>query len=764
LSRNTYVRLGSHPPKIYGSADTTDGFLFVDIDQGARASDLRWLPAERFRSASHVLVRSEPSAFDELQAVIARLGWDAHVGKLVQTAGADPFVEASTAFTDEHFSRARAVELAGILHFGSAVWTPSDFHYVLPSGRHIRSFVRVADAFRIPRDAEVVASWFAPDLRDNTGIVIDSGTLTPLALAIHRMMLRDGMAPGRVAVLENYPRTELDARGVIREANTDRAVVIVVSVSSSGRLRDRIVRALEAQREKLDRAAVHVLVDAQAPTFAPPEVRTWLPYDRVESVAGTAVDASDCLQCRDPNLRMTVPIDARSFQGMLPTQVRRLMPDVKNTQSNREFWQLADVAGAVGANEHPVEPTLPFRAPGAPMGVRIRLERLILNAAFADTVSIRLAEQLHDPPDLVIVPAGESGIDGYDDFYAVVAERYGLPSFTSFPLGAWSDDLRTAVRDAHSILLLALGSVTGSSLQRALVNVQDEKRRKGDTDFSVSAVVVNARPARKREWETLRNSFADQIVPLWLTYLPERSPLIDEQRLLTNLVLPNGASESESIFLEERRRLCAAQLTVDEVPLFWGSELTDRLTPHSIFGEGILAPTVFAAVGCSLETRRLNEPREVLPELRQFEMRAIVRSYYDPLILASIFRWLAPIEFDWGDEWGYGGEAVVGEILARASQVGSTHLRVLIPELLVAAAMGKLDPAGHDRVVAEAEAYAATLTKPKDKAPILVGLAAAAVEGSETVKLNGLEEKTVGSNVSFLVGDQKPDRSPSVGA
>jgi hypothetical protein len=86
----------------------------------------------------------------------------------------------------------------------------------------------------------------------------------------------------------------------------------------------------------------------------------------------------------------------------------------------------------------------------------------------------------------------------------------------------------------------------------------------------------------------------------------------------------------------------------------------------------------------------------------------------------------SPTEADWGQEFGYGGAAVAGEIIARAEYLERDHLRILIPELLLACALGKFDPAGEEFVVAYATSCLDTLTDPEVQAPVVVGLAAVA--------------------------------------
>jgi hypothetical protein len=105
-------------------------------------------------------------------------------------------------------------------------------------------------------------------------------------------------------------------------------------------------------------------------------------------------------------------------------------------------------------------------------------------------------------------------------------------------------------------------------------------------------------------------------------------------------------------------------------------------------------------------------------------MRAIVRSYYDPLILASILRWLRPWEADWGDEDGSNAGSVVAELIARVKATRHDQLRLLIPELLLAVALGKVGSMARETTLAEAQLLLGEL-EGEARAAIEVGVAVA---------------------------------------
>lgn len=748
MSRNAYVRLGPGRPRSYGAATTDDSLLFVDVCN-QRLADLRHVTATTFAGGGHVLVRGDGIDLGDVSALADRLGWNRASTAIVRhVVGNEPHVTSESARwagerdKTELLRRARAVELMALLEWSRAVWRPQGYHYLLPSGRHAPTFVKLADALRSPRDAHVLASWLLRDLKPSAGIILDSGTLTPLALALEALMVRAGLGIGEVKVLDEYPRTALDALAAVKAVDEAHAVIGVISVSSSGNVRDRLAHALQASGVSYHR--LHVLVDA-SPTEPVAAVESWLPFDAVDPAVGMAQHSDECRICRDDRTAsLLVAVNPWSFQGMLPDQRVPLMPRPHAALENRRFFELLDAADAVGVHEEPSERIRSQRPPSVTMGVRFRIDALVSDDEIAQEIGRRTEDVLSDEPverpDLVLVSAVETGAPDFtpefNRFWSIVRRETGLPEATSYPLDhEWPDDLVARVKGANSIKVFAVGAVTGASLQKALVAVQSI-RRADPSHYELSALIAHARPPRWRDWETLLNSYgayddqSPRLRALWLVTLPDRSPLDEESRLLNyamdDATLLSLGTEAKAFF-NRRHRLCGpgGGLAVPAEPLFWGSQPNARVTPHSIFGEGLRAPALFAAVGAAMERARVDAARagrERIPELRQFEMRAIVRSYYDPLIIAAIFRWLRPWEADWGDEYGSSASSVIGELLARVKETQPEQLHVLLPELLIAAALGKIDSTARDDIVAEATRLLETLD-PEQRAPVEVALA-----------------------------------------
>jgi hypothetical protein len=108
-----------------------------------------------------------------------------------------------------------------------------------------------------------------------------------------------------------------------------------------------------------------------------------------------------------------------------------------------------------------------------------------------------------------------------------------------------------------------------------------------------------------------------------------------------------------------------------------------------------------------------------------FEVYALVRSYYDPLILSAMLRWLRPEEVWWGRD-AREREDTANMMLLRA-QAEPDDLKVLLPELLLAARQQKVPPEVLDTIVTFAERVVSRGGQPgwtpTDLLPVKFGLA-----------------------------------------
>jgi len=716
LDSDDYLQLRGLPPILLGQVEAT--LLIRPRGQRARggllaralgASDRVGLGDPSRRLAQAVLPRealpAPDGAADELRELLSRWGLPMRVAVLTHPIGAPAEVEVIQGQTlsrqeqDAAVAAARAVELEALLHYGRAIWRPSHYHYRLPSGEHAASFVKLADAIRSPRDADVLATWLAPHLEDGMGMVLDTGTLTPLAQAVALMMKEHGLTLGPITTLDRYPRAGADLDEAIDRAAGDlgRALVIV-SVSSSGGLLERIHGVLGRKGSSLSKAPVVVLVSKTGPVEGGRD-DVWSPVAGQQPlVEPGASNSNDCELCRDTTRSRLIPINPFSFDGMLQAQVRRIVPSLSDPTSNRELWEAAAGAGAVELERPPHDALQRYRSSNLPMPIVFRVEALLDDAGFRESLEAKIrqrqTEGLGSGATLILVPAHEANHAGYDDFWELIkttlapnAER------VSFELeGEFSPDLRERVREADEVLIFCLGTVTGASLQRALVGVQSSR---DPGAYRLRGFVVHARPPTGEAWRTLRNSFGrdGELWMLhcgWYSVLPERSPLRSEQERLKQLDGSKLSAEAEQ-FLEQRLKLTNGDFSSET--LFIGQPAGLTLTPNSIYGQSLDAVGTYVAVISALTAGRHQTEDRASPELRVFDVAAMARSYYDPLIICSFLRWLEPHDIWWGwreDE----ATATVQHLIDREEDQRS----MLVLELLLAAAEGKLTRAALEAV------------------------------------------------------------------
>lgn len=768
--------------------------VFVDCPPGRDLDVLRSAPGSLFRQAETVLLRfgapmdsparggtTRPTSenLQQLARQLEALHLNVFFGIVHQPVGAELWIEGDVPDPSELLARARSVELEALLRWGDGVWTPSNYHYQLPSGEHAAGFVRVADAIQRPRDAEVLASWLYGDLVDRLGIVADTGTLSGIIQAVVAALRSRGWRPGAINVLDGYPSTAFDVAEAVRESDRGAGILGLLSVNSSGRVRDHMVAALAAQ-PPTGRRTLDVLVnkarleqhDVTASSGVP--VRTWHPRPGDDPlVAFQAAGPGRCELCTRAATATIVPVSPTSFDGQLQAAVTRITPTVSDGHGNRELWELCNNRAI--AFDAPPAPPMQRHRPRGEMAIVIDHELLVRTPAFRDAAyrafdKRRKEERLRcGPANIILVPEHELAYEGMEAFLDQMKPLLGADAKTvRFPgHGVWDSALQKTVREAQdSIAILTLGMVTGGILQSVLSAVQDARQPGA---YELTAWVVHARPEERRSWQTLRNSYAGRLLCAWHSYLPNRSPFEEERSVLEGMSEAQIAnlSSDASGFLRTRRGK-PGHFADQEEGMLWGTTPDTALTPNSIFGQGLGGPAVLVAVGAAMERAR-NEARDAaVPARRVFELGAIVRSYYDPMILASVLRWLSPHEAWWG--WDTVDEPkIVAAMLERATV---EQQAILIPELLLAAAQGKLNQGGTTQVVAGATALLEqhALTPPQRAAvelgTALVGDAgttdeqqARATGAADWIAESGTAEELLGG-VSTLLRDIQQGRLP----
>ncbi len=663
---------------------------------GVRRMVARWPIDSRYEETT------ADSLLFRLTEMRDRLGLFSRVGLLTVTAGRSPLIRWSEGATVQDadamlLDELRDSEIAALLDAGTAVWTPKDYHYRLPSGNHSGTFIRLSDAIRSERDAFAMASWLVEHLPvgNEVALLLDSPTLVPIALALRTLAHSMYESTIESITFESYPRTQVEVETLLRRARGpgDRAVVALLSVNSTGSLLDRLLVSFDRMRLP---SVIQVVVNKTKLNIdhLPEGVEVWHALDEpAESVE------AECHLCRDAERSRLVQISPWSFDALVLPRPELFVPDVASAGSTRRFWEICDATACVEIGVRP-DPGA-FRPAGASLSWKVDWSKLAAGATdehIAEMVDalangglgVATPEAGPQEPDVVLVQRTEAESCGVGFVSRFVRALPGSPPHfivdRDVSQTEWSAELGSAVDAADHVTLLGFGVLSGTSLHRTVAQVHD--RRRSDP-CRLSGLVVHGRPSSQRAWETFVNPFGPSQSVGWLTFLSEEDRVLDEEADALRAISPS-TSESQA-FLAERLDLCATGAGSDAATL-WATSTPSgllRLRPGSWYGEQLRPTATLAAVAAAVHRARQDDrkARRGAPEWRQCDLVAVTRSYYDALIIASVLRCLRPAEC-W---WGSSKAEVVRAVSEAVTQFnGSNDLAVLLSELLLAAAMGKV--------------------------------------------------------------------------
>ena len=657
-------------------------------------------------------------------------------------------------------SHARSIELRALLDRSNAIWQPQTYHYRLPSGYHTDVFIRLADAIQSPRDAYVIACWLTDRLSTGIGIVVDTGGLTPVLVQLENFMARFDLQIGPMAILQSYPAGRPSVRRTVEEAASGYAsgIMGIQSVSSSGDLLGTLTDELERVADSRDVTySLDVLLDrhrrheACVSLSASDAERTisWVGLGEETDVEPSA----SCEFCQNPQKAHYVAIDPNTYGEMALSVPHLVMPDTHYADDGHLFWEhvARHKARAVEANPHPSSRVARGKRTALP--VRLIFELIADPDGLTEMVQERLRDfgqvdkgvskikntglVVASSDDLATVQRPEFAGGGTTDLkLGLRSVLIGLGLIDSVPIIA-DDDPSLAGQIAElgscqSVLVFSWGSVTGLTLRRLKLSIADALRNK-KIERTVNGLVFHSRPSTPREWSALQNQFLPgALIDLWTSCYPWESPLADEQRLLQRSGLESlQLTQTAQSFFNLRNQflnLHEDHMSADddwssrfkeagEGPhpehVFWGMSGSGLHQTHvrgrSLYGEGLDCLTAYAAIGAVIHYTRLNEQPKAAPRWVMFDLGRLVRSYFDAIIICSVLRWLRPGELWWGgvtddvetvrDSVSFLLDQITYETGNGDSERDGVEEQVLlVPELLLACAQGKVPATAHDRV------------------------------------------------------------------
>ena len=562
----------------------------------------------------------------------------------------------------------RQLEVQAQLVRSSAVHEPPDFHFALPTGFHVRAFIRAADMFDDSTAVERVADWLADRVDSDTILLADSWTIMPL---MQELRLRQGEAGVR-GMIHSFP--EYPDVGMIREmlqrlravgtaTGAPGKVLFIMSVAASGTLARRTRAMWEAAQEARALELVSVVS-----TMASGDVEALCHVPAIERFAPEA-----CPFCRGTECPATVGVDRRRYLPEVSTHRVHQMITPDSATRHRAFWEHCDRTESVlvhsdlfsDANEG-------AGTPATHRTVAIDVVRLLRDESARDHALDRLAG-FASRCDLVVSPQHHAT----DTLFTLAQALY--PDVQKIALRApfqrdGREQLQGSLKGKRRILILDDAVVTGRATRAIHRLLQDyihelPSEEAPRQDYQIAAFAVVGRPNSESQWTRLvdslrqegRRSFLDSA---WRVLIPnDPCPWCEEQSELAQVVQRlRGATrggrepaEDEVIGLLEARLgildrrseggrirglrrslfLCDAAGSVRD-------RESDRLTYHSLFGEGLHEAATYGAVATAMHDVRLRVENDLLTGRSvltwDWALDRLFTAYHDPLIQASFLR------------------------------------------------------------------------------------------------------------------------------
>lgn len=756
---DAYVRLPYLAERATSSTLHGGSLTFADADLGTRPQDeliascLNVPPALLARTTALVLRcpdswgSVDDGVLDQLDRVLHDRGYRVRIGVARFPIAAPPELKwhgGSRAGDDDGatLQRARRAELQAFMTWEQAIWRPKGYHYRLPSGHHSRTFVRVADALRDPRAAGALATWLRAGIATDgsTTVVVDSGTLSPVISELRAAAERAGRDIYNVLSLDEYPTSKFAYRQLLKPAQHSR-VLGVISVSATGTVHRRfldVLRETVGEDFRLERLVARRPREEPAASQVPLELvsgdqEPWLNLgDQLD--LPVSMDDTACAACLNPASARLVHIHPSSMSAMVLPEPQLIVPDIVDARRNRGLWERYCNLPLDG-DKQAISTLGPTNTRANDTRQQGDLQQVFFEPAFLANVDpkqmieSRIAEigsiarrSPTDPSATTLLNALSAVTAPSTDALIVDTEEYGqydaehwekivralepltgraepqvvLHDAKVSSLEAATGSMNT---DPERVGVLALGVRTGVTIQRMFLTA-----RASWPAAEIRGLAFHAHPSDSRIWESIRNTFRDgsgvaRLLALWLTFLPRRSPLAEEQTVLRSV--------AERELDRPLRDLRNERLRTPQQVLW--APTTARVRPGSYYGHALDPNTAFVAVGSAMHSARLRARSVGTPHWAVFDIPRVFRSYFDGVLQAAVIRWLAPHECWWGDS----PDECVTLLLEVEGRMPPQDWDILLAELLLAGAESKLPVRGVEHLLDAADKRLRGTPKPE---------------------------------------------------
>jgi hypothetical protein len=572
----------------------------------------------------------------------------------------------------------------------------STFHYLGPNGKHYRSFLRAGSALQAPEPLDGAAFWLLPYVGEDTAVVVDSSTISLVALHLGQYLREEDLAPDLsvrlVEPMRGYDHAAADnmiARltAAMPDVHTRQRALVLVSIASTGGLA-RLGRT--RMRDNLGFVQVRTVA-----LFGPPHDSEPIPHlDDVFCRLPADLDrteADDCVECRPAvrGLSPALPISPDTYLlGVSQSTVATEISAAAVADVDQLVTRYHDT-GAFFA--HRDEPPDRRRVRRRHHAIYVDVLRLADSEHFRQETA-RLARTLRGSVDALLAPDHPAAAAIVD----IVQDELELPFVIrdAEDLGKMTPEERKTI-DVPRLLIVDDAVITGGRLRGFRLGLLAEKIFPRDLHLFVGL----SRPQTEADELAIKNvvhqlgqrevtfhAVERMLLPNWQE---DECPWCWERERIAEHGREQGDDVSDRL-MDRHQALVATQagLTVN---LFWG--LDDGhfpLGPNSVFGdENLSQAEVFAAVASSIQRLRSDGylDEQFTPPVSKVlvpEFWEVGRFYASP-ITASILRasrrhdLLAPVP----------GKRFIAAADARLREHASRNQR---PEFLLALAAGKIPP------------------------------------------------------------------------
>jgi hypothetical protein len=521
----------------------------------------------------------------------------------------------------------RQLEFDAVIQRTEARFQDSQIHYLLPSGEHAESFLRIADALQDPTEVSRFADWVAGHITRESVLVGDNGSLLPLLLMTRDRVRQFRQTECHIRTIPTYPLAAEHIEPLLDDIGTSypaTPIVFLVSVSSSGKL----VRRLTALAPEHSRVLIICNAESE-PTGC----------ESLHQCQLTRLPRNAEGKCEACSSKQLIGIDPRTYERIpqISFEVRSINTTI--AQQHSEFWEVVERTGAVKLHFN-----LPVGATEVRHhGVYLDVPALLADPWFRSRVKAVVQEKI-SPPDVILVPdhtASDAVID-------VLLEVFrGVPVIkTARDQLSPSATKRIRQLTSGQLILVADDALVQGTTIRGLRYALYQVIQRMKASPSVRAFVCIARPDNELTFNNSANPYRDhsglQFYYGYRIHLPssgeENCPWCHERRLLSQ-VAPRLSESFRVAATKRREALDSGELSEK---FLWDTEdlLGSETTKDSFFGQ--LGPrAAFAAATAAAQELRPQLGRDTRTgQVYVFNLATALANYFDSVLLSGMLRTL----------------------------------------------------------------------------------------------------------------------------